>query len=103
MQFFREGDTALYQGLYLSAGVHKCTFNLQTGETGVYIFAQNIRTGEIISERHVLSIGDFETFNIKFNLSENADLYIGLRHPADMTSDDDFVALDYANVESVEM
>ena len=42
-------------------------------------------------------------FNIKFNLSENADLYIGLRHPADMTSDDDFVALDYANVESVEM
>ena len=103
MQFFREGDTALYQGLYLSAGVHKCTFNLQTGETGVYIFAQNIRTGEIIAERHVLSIGDFETFNIKFNLSENADLYIGLRHPADMTSDDDFVALDYANVESVEM
>jgi hypothetical protein len=102
MQYFREGDTALYQGLYLPAGAHKCTFNVTTGETGVFMFVQNIRTGEIIAERHILSIGTFEEYNIKFNLNEAADLYIGLRHPADMTSDDDFTALDCAYIESVE-
>ena len=102
MQYFREGDTALYQGLYLPAGAHKCTFNVTTGETGVFMFVQNIRTGEIIAERHILSIGTFEEHNIKFNLNEAADLYIGLRHPADMTSDDDFTALDCAYIESVE-
>ena len=58
--------------------------------------------GEIIAERHILSIGAFENFKVQFGLSEAADLYIGLRHPADMTSDEDFVALRKANIESVE-
>lgn len=102
MQFFREGDTALYQGLHLATGTHKCTFDVMTGETGAFIFVQNIRTGEIIAERHILSIGAFENFKVQFGLSESADLYIGLRHPADMTSDEDFVALRKANIESVE-
>ena len=103
MQHFNEGDTALYQGLFLRAGAHKCSFDMITGETGAYIFAQNIRTGEIIAEKHVVALGDFDRLDIKFNLSEDTDLYIGLRHPADTTSADEFVALDKAKVESVEV
>lgn len=102
MRYFREGDTSLYQGLHLRAGSHKCTFELMTGETGAYLFVQNIRTGECIAERHIISKEVFSVFEIKFALSEDSDLYIGIRHPADMVSDDDFTALCKANMESVE-
>lgn len=101
MQYFKDGDTGLYQGLHLPSGVHKASFELMTGETGVYIFAQNIRTGEIITDLHVSSIGKFNCFEIKFSLSEDADLYIGLRHPADMTSNTDFTALSSACMEEI--
>ena len=102
MQFFREGDTALYQGLHLDSGAHKCSFEVQTGETGAFIFVQNIRTGEILIERHILSIDSFDLFEIKFTLSSDSDLFIGIRHPADITSDDEYVALRKATIESVE-
>ncbi len=102
MRYFREGDTALFQGISLKAGAHKCTFEILTGETGAFIFIQNIRTGEILSERHILSLDNFNTFEIKFRLASDADLFIGIRHPADMVSDDDFTALKEANIESVE-
>lgn len=102
MRYFSEGDTSLYQGLHLLSGAHKCTFDLLTGETGVYLFAQNIKTGEILAEKHVVSAGKFGSHEIKFQLAEDSDVYVGLRHPADMTSDDDFTALLKANMESVE-
>ncbi len=102
MRHFKEGDTSLYQGLHLLAGAHKSTFDIMTGETGAYLFAQNIRTGEMIAERHIISANSFGSFEIKFTLSEDTDLYIGIRHPADMTSEEDFTALQKANIESVE-
>lgn len=102
MRYFKEGDTSLYQGLHLLAGAHKCTVVLMTGETGAYLFVQNIRTGEIVAERHIVSREVFGSFEIKFTLPEDSDLYIGIRHPADMTSEEDFVALQNANMESVE-
>ena len=103
MRFFRYGDTSLYQGLHLLAGAHKCTFDLMTGETGVYLFAQNINTGEIIAEAHVAETGQFACRELKFTLTEDANVYVGLRHPADMTSDEEFTALARAHMESVEL
>lgn len=99
---FTEGDVSLYQGLYFLAGVHKGTFDIMTGKTGAYIFAQNIRTGDIIAQKHIVSEGDFGSFELKFALDEAADVYIGVRHPADMTPEDEIVALKCANMESVE-
>ena len=103
MRFFRYGDTSLYQGLHLLAGAHKCTFDLMTGETGVYLFAQNINTGEIIAESHVTEPGQFASRELKFSLAEDANVYVGLRHPADMTADEEFAALERAHMESVEL
>ncbi len=102
MQYFKEGDTSLYQGLHLLAGAHKCTFEVMTGATGAYLFVQNIRTGEILAERHIISPEAFQSFELKFMLSEDSDLYLGVRHPADMTSEEDFTALQKASMESVE-
>ena len=99
---FTEGDVSLYQGLHLLAGVHKGAFDIMTGATGVWIFVQNIRTGDIIAQKHVCTDGVFENIDIKFTLNEDADVYIGVRHPADMTPESEKVALRRAYMESVE-
>ena len=62
----------------------------------------NLITGEILAERHIISPEAFQSFELKFMLSEDSDLYLGVRHPADMTSEEDFTALQKASMESVE-
>ncbi len=95
---FTEGDVSLYQGLHLKAGEHEGIFELRTGATGVWIFVQDIRTGDMIAQKHVLCENEFAEEDIGFTLTEDADIYIGLRHPADMTSESETTELRRASM-----
>lgn len=102
LRYFKEGDVSLYQGLHLAAGIHSFEAELLTGETGAYLFVQNIRTGEILAERHVAAESEYRRIAVTFTLTEDTDIYAGVRHPADMTSDDEYTAIRHMNMKSIE-
>ena len=65
------------------------------------VFFQSNKTS-VMLEGILRQCDSFDLFEIKFTLSSDSDLFIGIRHPADITSDDEYVALRKATIESVE-
>lgn len=84
---FDEGDTALYQGLYISSHAPCCFWaKLQTSGCTCRMFVRNLDTGETVATRE-FSNTELDNVLMDFSVSTSANYYVGIEN-VDNTADD---------------